>query len=226
METSGARSTLRKRLHFCLTLGSFVLFGCSIQPKLPGVVDQRVESVVRVEAAAILEVSEHRESFASYHFFLSDFPRQDILGMSVGDRRIYISYKLASSALHDPQQLWLLRQTVAHEIAHETAAHAKREGGRWFNRVPFAWGASGREVGLPWYVRVHNYSADKELEADRIGLVYWKKLGWDCRIWVEIMENFERRGYRGDSSHPTSDRLRQARSLCDDAPQFHFSKIP
>ena len=224
MAISGARSALRKRFYLSLTLGSFVFFGCSIQPKLPGVVNETVESVVRMEAAAILEVSEDRENFARYYFFLSDFPRQDTLGMSVGDRRIYISYKLAASALHDPQQLWLLRQTIAHEIAHETAAHAKREGGRWFNRIPFAWGASGSEIGLPWYVRVHNYSTDKELEADRIGLVYWKKIGWDCRIWVEILENFERQGYRGDSTHRTSDRLRQARTLCDDGPQRNFAR--
>jgi predicted Zn-dependent protease len=226
MVVSDIRSALRKRFYLSIALGSLVMFGCSIQPKLPGVVDHPVESVVRREAAAILAVSEDRESVASYHFFLSDFPRQDTLGMSVGDRRIYISYKLASSALYDAHQLWLLRQTIAHEIAHETAAHARREGDRWFNRVPFAWGASGREVGLPWYVRVHNYATDKELEADRIGLSYWKKLGWDCRIWVGILENFERQGYRGDSSHPTSERLRQARSQCDDAPQLRFSQSP
>ena len=179
-----------------------------------------------MEARAILDLNGDTESSADYHFILSDFPRQDTLGMSVGDRRIYISYKLGASALYDAHYLWLLRQTIAHEIAHETAAHAKREGGRWYNRFPFAWGASGSEVALPWYVRVHNYSMDKELEADRVGLLYWKKIGWDCRIWVEILEDFERRGYRGDSSHPTSDRLGQARSLCDDGAQPNFSRNP
>jgi predicted Zn-dependent protease len=199
---------------------------CSIRPEIPRTVDHRIESLLRSEAAALVQVSEDREKLAAYQFLLAEFPRQDILGMSVGDRRIYISYKLAALALYDRSHLWLLRQTVAHEIAHETAAHAKREGGTWFNRVPFAWGASGREVGLPWYVRVYNYSTDKELEADRIGLVYWKKLGWDCRIWVAILENLERQGYRGDSYHPTSDRLRQAQNLCDHSPRADLSRGP
>jgi predicted Zn-dependent protease len=197
----------------------WILLGCTIQSKIPTIVDNRVESVLRDEARSILKVSEDRDKPLRYEFRLSEFPRKDILGMSVGDGRIYISYKLATLALHDPSHLWLLRQTVAHEIAHETAGHANREGGMWFNRAPFAWGASGREVGLPWYVRFYNYSTEKELEADRIGLAYWNKLGWDCRIWVEILENFEDQGYRGDTFHPTPGRLLQARKFCDDRPK-------
>jgi predicted Zn-dependent protease len=187
---------------------------CSIRPNIPSLQDGRIEEIVLREAARIITVSEDWDNFSKYQFLLADFPRKDILGMNVGNRRIYISYGLASQALNDSTHRWLLRQTVAHEIAHETAGHARREGGAWFNRAPFSWGASGREVGLPWYVRFYNYSTEKELEADRIGLVYWKKLGWDCRIWLEILENFERQGYRGDIFHPTSARLQQARNFC------------
>jgi len=93
---------------------------------MPSVVDDRVEHLLRSEAERIVAVSEDRDNFSQYQFFLSDFPRQDLFGMSIGNRRIYISYRLASLALRDSGQLWVLRQTIAHEIAHETAGHAKQ----------------------------------------------------------------------------------------------------
>ena len=197
--------------------------------------DDRVEDIVQSEAAHIIRVSEDRGNFLKYRFFLSEFPRKDILGISIGNRRIYIRYSLATRALTDSNHRWLLRQTIAHEIAHETAGHAQLEGLAWFNRRTFVLGGSGREVGLPWYVRLHNYSTDKELEADVKGLDYWNKLGWDCRIWVQILEDFQEQGYSGDIFHPTSRRLQQARHVCDsqrgDKPPVHHAppaepKIP
>jgi len=160
-------------------------------------------------------VSEDPENFSKYQFFLSDFPRQDLLGMSLGNGKIYISYKLAARALTHTGYLWLLRQTVAHEIAHEAAGHATQKVLRWFTGGNFSFGASGQEVGLPWYVRLYNYPTEKELEADRIGLEYWKRLGWDCQIWVDILENFQRQQYRGDTFHFTDRRLQQAQNFCE-----------
>jgi predicted Zn-dependent protease len=168
--------------------------------------------MLRSEAERIVAVSEDRGNFSKYELLLSEFPRKDILGMSVGNGRIYISYKLALLALTDSSYLWLLRQTLAHEIGHETADHARQEGGTWLNR---GIGASGGEVGLPWYVRLYNYSTEKELEADLKGLNYWNKVGWDCRIWVGILEDLQKRNYTGDIFHPTDRRLQQARSVCD-----------
>jgi predicted Zn-dependent protease len=198
------------RVSFC-----FVFVSCSIQPKIPGVLDDRAEDLLRSEAARIMTVSEDRENFSKYQFLLSEFPREDILGMSVVDRRIYISYKLASLALTDSSHRWLLRQTVAHEIAHETAGHTTQKGVVWLNGGAFAVGASGGDLGLPWYVRFYNYSMEKELEADRIGLGYWNKLGWDCRIWVRILESFQKQNYSGDVFHPTDRRLQQAQNVCE-----------
>jgi hypothetical protein len=160
------------QLSACLALVS-----CSIELKIPDGVDDRVKALVRDEAAHILTVTEDRESFSQYQFFLSDFPRADLLGLSVGNRRIYISYKLAALALNGERYLWLLRQTIAHEIAHEIAGHAKQKGLPWLSTGNFAIGASGSEVGLPWYVRLYNYPTERELEADRIGLEFWTKLG-------------------------------------------------
>jgi hypothetical protein len=171
--------------------------------------------MLRLEAARIMTVSEDRENFSMYQFLLSDFPREDILGISVGNRRIYISYKLASLALTGSSYRWLLRQTLAHEIAHETAGHAKEARAVWSNRGMLAVGASSGDLGLPWYVRFYNYSTAKELEADLKGLSYWNKLGWDCRLWVRILENFQQQNYTGDIFHPTDARLQLAQSACE-----------
>ena len=207
---------LRSQFRFCVVISFCVIFvSCSTQAKIPTLVDDRVEHFLRSEAERIVAVSEDRDNFLHYQFFLSDFPRQDLFGISIGDRQIYISYRLASVALKDSGQLWLLRQTVAHEIAHETAGHAKRGRVNRLNSDMFNIGASGSNLGLPWYVRLYNYSTDKELEADGIGLGYWNKLGWDCRIWVRILENFQKQNYIGDRFHPTDKRLQQAQSVCE-----------
>ena len=197
-------------ISFCV-----IFVSCSTQAKIPTLSDDRLEHLLRTEAERIIAVSEDRDNISQYQFFLSDFPRQDLFGISIGNRQIYISYRLASVASTDSGQLWLLRQTVAHEIAHETAGHAKRKGIKQVNSGFFNFGGSGSDLGLPWYVRLYNYSADKELEADGIGLGYWTKLGWDCRIWVRILENFQKQNYIGDRFHPTDKRLQQAQSVCE-----------
>jgi hypothetical protein len=50
-------------------------------------------------------------------------------------------------------------------------------------------------------------------------LQYWTRLGWDCRIWVRILQSFEKQNYVGDALHPTAERLRRAKAVCrtDDA---------
>jgi predicted Zn-dependent protease len=134
--------------------------------------------------------------------------------MSIGNRRIYISHRLAKFASNSSLHLWLLRQTLAHEIAHETAGHARNNGFTWFNRSTLGPAPSSVDVGLPGNVKFRNYSTDKELEADSIGLEYWKKLGWDCGIWVRILQSFEKQNYVGDIFHPTGRRLQQAQRAC------------
>jgi predicted Zn-dependent protease len=203
-----------KRLAASASVLCLFCFACAVQPQIPGVADDRVESMLRSEAARIVNVSEDRQDFSAFHFLLSDFPRSDVLGMSAGRRRVYISYRLALLAMTDSNHRWLLRQTLAHEIGHETAAHAEQEGLARFNRRESA-GVSARDIGLPWYVTVHNYSPEQELEADSKGLGYWGKLGWDCRIWVRILEEFQNQDYTGGFSHPTDRRLKQAQNACD-----------
>jgi predicted Zn-dependent protease len=136
--------------------------------------------------------------------------------MSVGDRRIYISYELARAAFKNTNSRWLLRQILAHEIAHERSGHASGGATAAYDRAPHGV-ITAADIGLPPRVRFQNYSLDKELEADRIGLEYWKKLGWDCGIWVNILSGFKKRNYAGDAFHPTEDRLRQAIQACPKA---------
>ena len=196
---------------FGLMVSQLCLIACSTQATIPTVSDDLVESLVRTEAARIISVSEDKQHLSEYHIFLSDFPRKDVLGMSVGNRRIYISHELAKLAAKRSFHLWLLRQTLAHEIAHETSGHARQSSGAALARGPFARTVSNRDIGLPAHVTVRNYSAEKEFEADAQGLRYWTRLGWDCRIWVRILQSFEKQNYVGDGVHPTDGRLRRGR---------------
>ena len=180
---------------------------CSIAPHIPIISDDRVERLVRDEAAQILSVTEDKNDLWRYRIFLSDFPRKDILGLSVGQGRIYISYELGKLALRSPRHRWLLRQTVAHEIGHA-------KGDVRFNSATAGRGVTSRDVGLPWTLRFKHYSSEKELQADLEGLKYWQKLEWDCRIWVRILEEFKKQNYFGDIFHPTNDRLEQAVRVC------------
>ncbi len=188
-----------------------LLVSCSIN-NIPVVVDDPLEQLVRDEAARIVAVTEDAGHFDRYRIFLSDFPRKDILGMSIGNRRIYISYALANLAAKNSGYLWLLRQTLAHEVAHETMGHANSKEVTLNSST--SGGVSGSDIGLPWMVRYRNYSTETELQADLEGMKYWAKLHWDCRIWVSILKGFQKQNYFGDKLHPTEERLKQAVSAC------------
>jgi predicted Zn-dependent protease len=206
---------IRGGLLLCgLIVFSLLLPACSMKVGIPTVVDDQVDQLIRNEAARIIAVSEDRDHVSEYQIFLSQFPRKDILGMSIGNRRIYINHQLAALALKSSWYRWLLRQTLAHEIAHETAGHANPKGITSLNRGTFGLGMAAKDVGLPWRVRFYPYSTEKELEADSKGLAYWDKLKWDCGIWIRILESFEAQSYAGDIFHPTDKRLRRARQLC------------
>jgi len=201
------------------------LLSCSIAPNLPIVNDEPIEHLIRSEAAGIVAVTEDESEFSRYQFFLSDFPRKDILGLSVGQRRIYISYDLARLALRSSRYRWLLRQTLAHEIAHEMAGHAKQREVN-FNSATGGRGVTSRDIGLASNLRFRHYSPEKELQADLEGMKYWKKLEWDCRIWVRILEDFKKQNYTGDIFHPTDERLRQASRACLDESNTERGAIP
>jgi hypothetical protein len=196
-----------------LALLTFLSMSCSLRPNIPVVADVDLDNLVRSEAARIVAATDDAEHLPHYRVWLSDFPRRDILGMSIGQRRIYISYELARLASLRPRHLWLLRQTLAHEIAHEISGHAQHTDVA-FNNSTAGRGITSGDIGLPWRVKFRNYSPDKELQADLEGMKYWQKLNWDCRIWVRILEDFQQQNYSGSVYHPTGKRLEQASRVC------------
>lgn len=182
---------------------------------LPTVSDERFEAFIAYEASKILQVSEDTHKPARYKFFLAKFPRADILGLSLSQNRIFISYELTRRAYAQNRYLWLLRHTLAHEVAHDALGH---EHAPSLNAVPrSAVQITGRDLGLPGFITFRNYSATSELAADRKAIEYWKKIGWDCRIWIKLFRGFLDQGYIGDLEHPTEKRLNQAIRMCDSA---------
>ena len=182
---------------------------------IPTVADEKLERYVTAIGLEIVAVSEHRDRWAAYQFRLADFARQDILGLSIGTQRIFISYELSRLAYENSNYRWLLRHTLAHEIAHDvlgrdpaTIDHAGDQRGGLANRI------TGRDLGLPSRVAFRPYSRSAELAADRRGMEYWQKLGWNCGHWVRLFVKFTAHGYEGDVDHPTKERLDQAIQIC------------
>ena len=193
-----------------------MLNSCAPILAVPTVADEKLERYVTAIGLEIVAVSEHRERWMRYQFKLADFARRDILGLSTGQQKIFISYKLSQLAYKSHYYRWLLRHTLAHEIAHDvlgadtgTDEGADRSGGL-ANRI------TGRDLGLSNRVKFRPYSRSAELAADRKGMEYWHKLGWHCGHWVGLFLNFVAQGYKGDVDHPTEERLDQAIEICSD----------
>jgi predicted Zn-dependent protease len=193
------------------------LAACSLPLSLfiPAIRDERLEVFIAQEAGKILEVSESAQQASLYKFRLVKFPREDILGVSVGSQQIFMSYELTRLAYEQRGYLWLFRHALAHEIAHDALGHQSSQHEASLNSVP---GASSRitapDLGLPATVSFRNYSRIFELAADQKALEYWRRLGWDCRIWVNIFKNFLDQAYVGDADHPTQERIDLAIAMC------------
>ena len=183
---------------------------------LPTITDERLEAFITEEAKQILRVSGNAHKATLYKFYLAKFPREDILGLSFGEHRIFISYELTRLAREKTGYLWLFRHTLAHEIAHDTLEHGKNKEVASLNAVRQSQARiTGGDLGLPLFVSFRNYSPAVELAADRKAIEYWKKIGWDCDIWVKLFRGFLDQGYIGDPNHPTKERLSQAIRICD-----------
>ena len=195
----------------------FALCSCASLPALflPSIRDERLEAFVAEEAQQILRVSGKAQKADRYKFHLAKFPRDDILGLSVGEHRIFISYQLTRLAREQTDSLWLFRHTLAHEIAHDVLEHAKNEQVASLNAVGQTHARiAGGDLGLPLFVSFRNYSTAAELAADETAMEYWKAIGWDCGIWIRLFRGFLDQGYIGDPDHPTNERLSQAIRIC------------
>ena len=87
----------------------FALCSCASLPALflPNISDDRLEAFVAEEAQQILKVSGNSHKADLYKFYLAKFPRDDILGLSFGEHRIFISYQLTRLAREHAGSLWL-----------------------------------------------------------------------------------------------------------------------
>ena len=195
-----------------------LLNACSpIYSKLPTVADQKLENYVTAIGLEIVAVSEDRERSERYQFKLADFARGDILGFTAGDRIIFISHELSRRAYADDYHRWLLRHTLAHEVAHTVlkgplaAAHDSEYG-----TVGLANRITNRDLGLSGWIKFRPYSRSVELAADQKAMEYWRKLGWNCGNWVSLFVKFTAQGYAGDPDHPTRERLNQAIRICSE----------
>ena len=196
----------------------FALCSCASLPALflPTISDERLEAFVAEEAQQILKVSGNLHKADQYKFYLAKFPRDDILGLSSGEHRIFISYQLTRFAREHTGSLWLFRHTLAHEIAHDVLGHAKDEQLASLNAVRQSHARiKGADLGLPLFISYRNYSTAAELAADEAAMEYWKKIGWDCGIWIKLFRGFLDQGYVGDPDHPTVARLSQAIRICE-----------
>ncbi len=196
----------------------FTLCSCASLPALflPTINDERLEAFIAEEAQQILRVSGNAQKADRYKFYLAKFPRDDILGLSFGEHRIYISYQLTRLAREQTGSLWLFRHTLAHEIAHDVLEHAKDEQMASLNAVRQSQvRITGGDLGLPLLISYRNYSTAAELAADETAMEYWKTIGWDCGIWIRLFRGFLDQGYIGDPDHPTNERLRQAMRICE-----------
>jgi predicted Zn-dependent protease len=206
---------LKNRIPLML-LSILCLSSCaSLSLRIPEVTDETLESFMNREAVEILKVSDNYNKIPLYQFRLANFPRKDVLGLSIGKHRIFISYELARLAYRNEHHRWLFRHTLAHEIAHdELGADLGNHEPISQHNVGVANRINARDLGLSGMVSFRPYSIFMELQADRKGMEYWQKLGWDCRNWVRLFRNFIRQGYHGDVDHPTVERLNQALQLC------------
>ena len=195
-----------------------LLNACSpIYSKLPTVADPKLQSYITAIGLEIVAVSEDRERSESYQFKLADFARGDILGFTAGDRIIFISHELSKRAYVDDYHRWLLRHTLAHEVAHTvlngklaTELDSDYQTGALANRI------TSRDLGLSGLIKFRPYSRSMELAADRKAMEYWRKLGWSCGNWVSLFVSFAVQGYQGDVDHPTKERLAQAMQICSE----------
>lgn len=118
---------------------------------------------------------------------------------------------------------------LAHEIAHDVLEHKANVDaiadisdagvliGQAMSYAPGVIGLIGAGIGwtasLGGKATVHLYSRSAELEADRLAIDYWKRLGWNCSYWAYVLKGMTERGIE-DFHHPGAVRTKQAAERC------------
>jgi predicted Zn-dependent protease len=127
---------------------------------------------------------------------------------------IYVTRDLMRLAGNEAQ----IAAVVAHEIAHVTERHVAERLGTTYGVQALAGAALGENSGAVTQLAssvlqqgfLLKYSRDQELEADRVGLRYLTRAGYDPQAAVAIFRKLAADGGQGApaflSSHPTTDR--------------------
>jgi len=204
-------------------------------PNIPTTYHPAAKRLVEQEAHRILSVTENAGQESHYQFHLANFDAagkrlRGAAGVSLGNGQIYIDKKVANRALTDKESLQFLRLVLAHEIAHDVADHEPNQKalvntinilnaiGYGMSYVPGPVGWAG--AGISWataiggIASVHLYARSQELEADKLGIEYFKRLGWDCQLWVRRFQTQVDTGFKADFQHPPEGRLEQAKEIC------------
>jgi len=175
----------------------------------------RLQAFVNLEAQRMLAVTPNAGLTNSYRFYLGHGKGKGWAGLSFGNHVIYLDYSVVKAGFMGTRGLKSFRIVLAHEIGHDVAGH-RANNAAIANIANAAW-VFGQDVGnvarLIGQVANELYSRSAELEADRLGIEYWKRLGWDCKEWVYSLERGLEAGI-GDFHHPPEVRLRQAADLC------------
>jgi len=181
-------------------------------PDIERIVDDKVQAFVNNEAMTILSVSRNADRKDFYKFLLGNFENSyevygpEFFGLkysrSVGHHVIYINYDLARTALTNALKKTRLRIELAHQIAHDNAGHNIIEQLRkiYVNKYVMGTLVSAGFIGLgvitiPFQAINDAYGSNllhewrnMETEADRLGIEYWKLIGWECMPWVRLHE--------------------------------------
>jgi len=192
------------------------------QPNIRAIRSPLLQKFVNLEAKRILAVTPNAGLTSSYRFYLAHLRKRGWAGLSFGNHVIYLDYSMVKAGFLGTRGLKRFRMVLAHEIGHDVAGHrvnkaaianvfnAGRAVGQGTSSVQ---GIVGIVVNLIGHVALDLYGRSAELEADRLGIEYWKRLGWNCKEWVYSFERGLDSG-AGDYHHPPVVRLRQAADLC------------
>jgi predicted Zn-dependent protease len=151
----------------------------------PSDTDPAVTAFVQKELRQLLSVAEHPNLAMSVT--LQQPQIRNTLAMAYPNGDITIRPSAVDDAMKSQAALWSLRMVIAHELGHVM-------GGHWFTR------GSGR--------------LQKELEADQLGMQYFRSLGWPCTVWVDGFRSTTDQGI-GTTEHDAKARYEQARQLCE-----------
>jgi len=179
------------------------------QSKIRVIRSPRLQAFVEREAKRMLAVTPNSRLTSSYRFYLANM---NWAGLSFGNHVIYLDYSMVKAGFLGTRGLTSFRITLAHEIGHDLAGHRANKVAI-ANMANAAQGYVGNWANVARVIANDIYSRSAELEADRLGIKYWKRLGWDCKEWVYRFERSLRAGTRSYHHLPEL-RLRQAADLC------------